>query len=116
VDDIAAKREVIFAGMGWGGLPEHVVADALSSGELVVLDVPEFEVGTMELFAMRRRDRAFGLVAATLWEEIRRSGADAAGMTYAPRTNARRTNAAVQRRAKTNRRSSSVPSKGRKGR
>jgi len=74
VDDIASKREVISAGMGWGGLPEHVVADALASGELVALEVPEFEVGAMELFAMRRRDRAFGLVATELWAEIRREG------------------------------------------
>src|SRR5258705_439053 len=76
VTDVAAKKEVILAGMGWGGLPEHVVADALASGELVALEVPEFEVA-MELFAMRRRDRAFGVVASALWEEIGRSGAAA---------------------------------------
>src|SRR4029077_6594854 len=70
VTDVAAKKEVILAGMGWGGLPEHVVADALASGELVVLDVPEFEVGVMELFAMRRRDRAHGVVASALWADL----------------------------------------------
>jgi DNA-binding transcriptional LysR family regulator len=75
VTDVAAKKEAILAGMGWGGLPEHVVADALASGELVVLDVPEFEVGVMELFAMRRRDRAHGVVVSALWEELKRSGA-----------------------------------------
>ena len=74
VTDVAAKKDVILAGMGWGGLPEHVVADELASGKLVALDVPEFEVGVMELFAMRRRDRAFGVVASALWDEIRRSG------------------------------------------
>lgn len=59
--------------MGWGGLPEHVVEDELASGALVVLQVPELEADTMELFAMRRRDRPHGVVAQALWEELRRS-------------------------------------------
>jgi DNA-binding transcriptional LysR family regulator len=80
VTDVAAKKEVILAGMGWGGLPEHVVADSLASGELVALEVPEFAVGAMELFAMRRRDRAHGVVASALWEELKRSGASAAAI------------------------------------
>jgi DNA-binding transcriptional LysR family regulator len=53
----SAKRDVILARMGWGGLPEHVVADALASRILVRLEVPEFEVRAMELFAMHRHDR-----------------------------------------------------------
>jgi len=104
VTDVAAKKEVILAGMGWGGLPEHVAADGLASGELVALEVPEFEVGAMELFAMRRRDRAFGVVASALWEEIRRSGAEAAGVTHA-RKNAPRANAVASKRTETHRRS-----------
>jgi DNA-binding transcriptional LysR family regulator len=103
VTDVAAKREVILAGMGWGGLPEHVVADELASGELVALQVPEFEVGVMELFAMRRRDRAFGVVASALWEEISRSGAEAAGVMHA-RKRGRGTNAMASKRTDTNRR------------
>jgi len=77
VTDVLAKLEVILAGMGWGGLPEHVVIDGLRSGTLVRLEVPEFEVDVMELFAMRRRDRARGVVAQALWEELARSGAAA---------------------------------------
>src|SRR5262249_56187766 len=73
VTDVAAKRDVILAGMGWGGLPEHVVADLLASGVLVRLDVPEFEVHAMELFAMRRRDRPHGIVAQALWDALGRS-------------------------------------------
>jgi DNA-binding transcriptional LysR family regulator len=115
VTDVAAKKEVILAGMGWGGLPEHVAADALASGELVALEVPEFEVGMMELFAMRRRDRAFGVVASALWEEIRRSGAEAAMVTDA-RENPRHANAVASTRTKPHRRSSSAPRRGRKSR
>jgi DNA-binding transcriptional LysR family regulator len=73
VTDVTAKRDVILAGMGWGGLPEHVVADLLASRVLVRLDVPEFEVRTMELFAMRRRHRPHGVVAQALWEALGRS-------------------------------------------
>ena len=34
VTDIGAKKELILAGMGWGGLPEHVVADELADRTL----------------------------------------------------------------------------------
>lgn len=77
VTDVAAKKEVILAGMGWGGLPEHVVADALATGELVALQVPQFEADAMELFVLRRRDRPHGIVAQALWEELKRGGATA---------------------------------------
>ena len=71
VTDVAQKHEIIAAGMGWGGLPGHVVAGALARGELVALDVPEFEAEVMELFLLRRRDRARGVVAQALWEGLR---------------------------------------------
>jgi DNA-binding transcriptional LysR family regulator len=70
VTDVAAKKEIIAAGMGWGGLPEHVVAGELARGAFVALDVPEFEADSMELFAVRRRDRARGVVAQALWREL----------------------------------------------
>lgn len=90
VTDVAAKKEVILAGMGWGGLPEHVVADALATGELVRLQVPEFRDDLMELFVMRRRDRPHGVVAQALWEELRRDGRVAAAPAPAPVGKARR--------------------------
>jgi DNA-binding transcriptional LysR family regulator len=63
---------VILAGMGWGGLPDHVVAGSIAAGELVVLRVPEFDTRPLELFALRRRDRAHGVVAQALWKAILR--------------------------------------------
>jgi DNA-binding transcriptional LysR family regulator len=56
VTDISAKKELIRAGMGWGGLPEHLVARELADGTLKALVVPEF-AEAMDLFAIRRRDR-----------------------------------------------------------
>jgi DNA-binding transcriptional LysR family regulator len=73
VTDVTAKRDVIVAGMGWGGLPEHVAADPLASGVLVRLEVPECDVRAMDLFVMRRRDRPHGVVAQALWEALGRS-------------------------------------------
>ncbi len=61
-----------------GRLHEHVVADALASRTVVRLQVPEFEIEVMELFAMRRRDRAHGVVAQALWAELKRNGAASA--------------------------------------
>jgi len=70
VTDVAAKKEIIAAGMGWGGLPEHVVSAELARRTLVALDVPEFEADSMELFAVRRRDRPRGVVQQALWRGL----------------------------------------------
>lgn len=70
VTEIEAKRELIVAGMGWGGLPEHVAAGPLERGELVRLVVREFEVESLELSVLRRRDREIGVVGDALWTEL----------------------------------------------
>jgi len=72
VTDVGAKKELILAGMGWGGLPEHVVAGELAGGALRALVVPGF-AEAMDLFVMRRRDRAHGVVATALWEALGRA-------------------------------------------
>jgi len=77
VTDVAAKKDLIIAGMGWGGLPEHVVAGELADGTLRALAVPGF-TEAMDLFAMRRRDRAHGVVATALWEALGRAGTPSA--------------------------------------
>lgn len=70
VTDVHAKKELIAAGLGWGGLPEHLVAAEVESGSLAALEVPEFEASAMELFAARRRDRPHGSVAQALWQGL----------------------------------------------
>jgi DNA-binding transcriptional LysR family regulator len=72
VTDVAAKLEIIHAGMGWGGLPEHVVADALRAGSLRALEVREFDVRVIELVALRRLDHAPGPAAEALWSRLGR--------------------------------------------
>ena len=63
--------------MGWGGLPEHVVAAELADGTLRTLAVPGF-TEAMDLFTMRRRDRTHGVVATALWEALGRTGTQSA--------------------------------------
>jgi DNA-binding transcriptional LysR family regulator len=70
VTDVMAKLELIEAGLGWGGLPEHVVADRLRAGALVALAVHEFDVTAIELYAIRRRDPPVGPVTQALWTRL----------------------------------------------
>jgi len=72
VTDVAAKLEIIEAGLGWGGLPEHIVAAAIAAGRLAALDVREFEVDALELFTIRRRDEPMGPVTQALWTRLAR--------------------------------------------
>lgn len=70
VTDVAAKLEIIQAGLGWGGLPEHIVARALEDGSLRALEVAEFDVREIPLFALRRREQAHGPAAQALWARL----------------------------------------------
>jgi|SRR5690348_5293188 DNA-binding transcriptional LysR family regulator len=38
VNDLGAKRDLLKAGLGWGHLPQHLVAEDLASGQLVELE------------------------------------------------------------------------------
>lgn len=67
VSDLSAKKEIIVAGMGWGGLPRHLIERELRRGTLVELSVREFHADSIELYSARRRDRAAGVVAGALW-------------------------------------------------
>lgn len=74
VTDLSAKRQIIDAGLGWGGLPHHLVDADLASGRLRALEVEAFETHTMALHLLRRRSRARKVVATTLWQELSRLG------------------------------------------
>ena len=67
VSDLSAKRQIILAGMGWGGLPRHLIEPDLRRGTLVQLAVREFQSSSIALFLVRRRDRGPGVVASKLW-------------------------------------------------
>lgn len=70
VSDFAAKKDIIMAGMGWGGIPEHLISGELRSGELVRLHVEGFEVRNSLQYLIRRNDKTIGTVAAAMWEGL----------------------------------------------
>ncbi|MGX9355793.1 LysR family transcriptional regulator [Roseobacteraceae bacterium S113] len=77
VSDFEAKKSIIKAGLGWGGIPEHLIREELASGVLVPLRVDGFPPRHTEIFAIRRRDRPMGKVMTAIWTAIEASGASA---------------------------------------
>lgn len=70
VSDFAAKKEIILAGMGWGGLPEHMITEELASNALIPLNLEGYPVRRSQLHVIRRRESALGVVANALWEKL----------------------------------------------
>lgn len=70
VSDFQAKKSIIKAGMGWGGIPEHLMTEELAAGELVPLAVEGYPSRHTEIFAIRRRDRPMGKVMSSIWERF----------------------------------------------
>lgn len=66
LSDLGAKHAMLLAGLGWGGMPEHMVAEDLAAGRLVRIDAPELRRGVdMIIYLARRIDAAVG--PATRW-------------------------------------------------
>lgn len=70
VSDFAAKKEILLAGLGWGGIPEHMIAKELADGELVSLAVEGYPPRQSRLFQFRKRDKEVGIVAQSIWEKL----------------------------------------------
>jgi DNA-binding transcriptional LysR family regulator len=81
LSDLSAKHAFLKAGLGWGGMPQHMVQADLDQGALVAL---EFEEGranvSMALAAIHRTDMPPGPAGRWLLEELKRVAAqEAAG-------------------------------------
>lgn len=70
VSDQLMKRELLLQGMGWGHMPEHLVADDLRGGRLLSLVGNHLKGNNVELVAARRRDVVQGPVATRLWRHL----------------------------------------------
>lgn len=70
VSDFAAKKEILLAGLGWGGIPEHMIAKELADGKLVSLAVEGYPPRQSRLFQFRKRDKEVGIVAQSIWEKL----------------------------------------------
>lgn len=69
--DVASKHMLLNAGIGWGYMPEPMVRDDLTSGNLVVLDMPDAPAADYPLHAIHRSDHLPGPAAAWLIERLR---------------------------------------------
>lgn len=65
--DQHTKRQIILQGMGWGHLPDFLIEDDLGSGRLVPITGRHFPGGTVEISAVRLRDKPHGPIANLLW-------------------------------------------------
>lgn len=70
VSDFDAKKSIIKAGLGWGGIPDHLMSHDLETGTLVPLAIEGYPPRHTEIFAIRRRDRPMGKVMSSLWKRL----------------------------------------------
>jgi DNA-binding transcriptional LysR family regulator len=71
VTELMLKRELLVAGLGWGYLPEHLVAEDIRSDRLRILRVEGLRARNgVGLMVIRRRDRFLGPAAAWILERL----------------------------------------------
>ncbi len=70
LSDANLKKEIIFAGLGWGHMPLHYVEREIQENKLVVLDFPDVHVRTLDIHLIRLKKHQFGPVAKALWEAL----------------------------------------------
>ena len=79
VSDKLMKKEVILQGLGWGHMPDYLVAADLRDGRLISLASRFLPGGVVDLVAARRAGRVHGPAASALWHLLQTSvAADAA--------------------------------------
>ena len=71
VGDLHSKKALLLAGLGWGRMPDHMIAAELASGALQDIVLPHthlpFEAG---IYAFRQPRPVIGPVAETLWHSF----------------------------------------------
>lgn len=70
VSDFAAKKEILLAKQGWGGIPTHMIEEELANGSLVALNVEGYPPRYSQLFQIRRRNSDTGIVAQAIWQQL----------------------------------------------
>jgi DNA-binding transcriptional LysR family regulator len=70
VNDQLMKKQTILQGMGWGHMPNFLIADELRDGRLLSIAGRHLRGGAGEIVAARRRDKPHGPVASRLWRYI----------------------------------------------
>ena len=74
VADLEVKLAMLLAGIGWGTMPSHRIADELAAGRLVELKPTTWEgsneLPNFRLVVAHRRDRALGPAGRWLFERL----------------------------------------------
>ncbi|HYC05850.1 MAG TPA: LysR family transcriptional regulator [Azospirillaceae bacterium] len=72
VADLGAKHALIRAGLGWGGLPQHLIAEDVAAGRLVPLRMGHLPPSgdRLPVRAIQRTGRALGPAATWLWRRL----------------------------------------------
>jgi DNA-binding transcriptional LysR family regulator len=74
VNDFHTKKELILAGLGWGGLPQHLIQAELDNKSLIAINVegiPQTSSGTLYMF--RLRNQKHGPVASKFWQTLKQA-------------------------------------------
>ncbi|MGR3591610.1 MAG: LysR family transcriptional regulator [Limimaricola soesokkakensis] len=75
VSDLHMKKQLLVAGLGWGRLPEHLIAEELAQDRLRDIVLPHTHLSfEIEVFVFRQRQSAIGPVADHLWDEFAERG------------------------------------------
>lgn len=73
VSDMHMKKQLLVEGLGWGRLPEHMIADELARDQLREIVLPDTHLSfDIEVFAFRQHRPIIGPVATHLWDEFGR--------------------------------------------
>ncbi|MBT0958213.1 LysR family transcriptional regulator [Alphaproteobacteria bacterium KMM 3653] len=71
VGDLNTKKHLLIAGLGWGRLPEHMIAKELHQGHLREIDLPHTHLAfDATVYAFRQSKPIIGSVAELLWKEF----------------------------------------------
>lgn len=69
VSDLHMKKQLLVTGLGWGRLPEHLIAAELAKGALQEIMLPDTHLSfDIEIFAFRSRKLISGPVASAVWD------------------------------------------------
>lgn len=69
VSDFHMKKQLLTAGLGWGRLPEYLIAEQLANGRLQEIELPDTHLSfDAEVFAFRKRKLIMGPVASSVWD------------------------------------------------
>ncbi len=71
--DLFAKHAFLIRGLGWGGMPLHMIEKDIDQGRLIVIATPDMQLTGLQLpmFAVYRRDHLAGPAGRWMIDQLR---------------------------------------------